>query len=555
MGIYGQTKLKKTLPIDIHSYQKNDICELLGGFFDADGCVQYTKKSRHIELTSASYSLMDEVRFLLQKISIHSNITRIKCNPITNPIDKNDWFVLTVADKRSINAFYKNISFLVKYKQDRLKIIVGKIRDKREKISRNIHGIRFERVVSVQYIGLQTVYNLTATTTNTYVANGIVTHNTGGNMKKAGKEFETEFKAAMQAWKDRDFNYGIIPIFFDCFAKPGVNQEFYDKEKKVYYAKGPESAIQFHQHYPVSIDDMFLISSETIWPLDSINKQIKAIKSLPPLEKPKYGHFVPLYDYGQPKSERSDVPYEISGAEFIAVEDGDPSATTIIFRHPEERWSNRYFQGTDPIYSETGHSLMASAIWDSVDGTVSACMNYRTRDYRYCYLQALLLGLYYDNKNCRNLVESNVGSGYNDYIDNKGFYRTLVPNNMLSKHMRIVSGQTMGINKKGNTGRFILNKLQELLEVYGKDIYIEEFFIQLKTYVRKTSREGHESFKVENAKYYYDDVIDSIVYAYICGQSFAHLNPIEPHANKARKVKMRYYYDQNFNLQIRKILT
>ena len=197
---------------------------------------------------------------------------------------------------------------------------------------------------------------------------------------------------------------------------------------------------------------------------------------------------------------------------------------------------------------------MASAVWDSVDGTVSACMNYRERDYRYCYLQALLLGLYYDNKSCRNLVESNVGSGYNDYIDNKGFWRTLVPNNMLSVHLRIVAGQKMGINKKGNTGRFILNKLQELLEVYGKNIFIEEFFIQLKTYVRKTSREGHESFKVENAKYYYDDVIDAVTYAYICAQSFAHLDPVEPDASRAKKVRYRYHYDENFNLQIKKVL-
>ena len=417
-----------------------------------------------------------------------------------------------------------------------------------------MHGIRFERVVSVEYIGKQIVYNLTANKTNTYVANGIVTHNTGAKVKDGGKAFEIEMKAAEKAWKERNFKHGIIPIFFDCFSRPGVDQEFYDNEKKIYYDKGEESAIQFHQHYPVSIDDMFLVSSQTIWPMESINKQIKIIKNLPPLEKPKYGFLEPLYDYGQPTNERSDVPYEISGAEFVPCEDGDPAATTIIFRHPEEKWTNRYFQGTDPVYTETGHSLMSSAVWDSVDGTVSACMNYRERDYRYCYLQALLLGLYYDNRNCRNLVESNVGSGYNDYIDNKGFFRTLVPNNMLSKHMRIVSGQNMGINKKGNTARFILNKLQELLEVYGKDIYIEEFFIQLKTYVRKTSREGHESFKVENAKYYYDDVIDAVTYAYICAQSFAHLNPVEPEANKARKVKMRYYYDSNFNLQIKKVL-
>ena len=59
-------------------------------------------------------------------------------------------------------------------------------------------------------------------------------------------------------------------------------------------------------------------------------------------------------------------------------------------------WRYRYFQGTDPIFSESGHSKMASAIWDSHHQTISAHVNFRVEDYRYCYLQTLLLGLYYD---------------------------------------------------------------------------------------------------------------------------------------------------------------
>lgn len=382
----------------------------------------------------------------------------------------------------------------------------------------------------------------------------LIAWGTGGEMSGGGREFEVEFQAARQAWKERNFHYGIIPIFFDAFAKPGVDEFFYEKEKKFYYAKGPESSIQFHQHYPTTMDDMFLVSSETIVPIETINARIKKIQKLKPLDKPKYGYFEPLYDYGKRASENSDVPYEISGAVFMPTEDGDSRATTIMFEHPEENWSNRYFQGTDPVYTETGHSMMSSAIWDNVTGTVSACMNYRERDYRYCYLQSLLLGIYYDKESTRNLIESNVGSGYMDYIDTKGYFRTIVPNKMLSPHLRTTIGQSMGINKKGNTARFILNKLQEMLEVYGENIFIEEFWIQLKTYVRKMSSSGNESFKIENSKYYYDDVIDAVVYSYICGQSFSHLTPIEPEAKRARKVKYRYSYDGNFNLQLKKVL-
>ena len=377
---------------------------------------------------------------------------------------------------------------------------------------------------------------------------------TGGEVDEGGKEFEREFKAALGAWKERNFHYGIIPLFFDAFAKPGVNEEFYQKEKKFYYAKGKDSEVQFHQHYPTCIEDMFLVSSETIWPIEKINIRLSAIYKLKDIDKPKYGYLEPSYNYGQQMPESSDIPYVVDGAVFVPTEDGDPLATTVIFKHPVKGWRNRYFQGTDPIYTETGHSLMASSIWDNAEGTCSATMNYKTEDYRYCYLQALLLGIYYDRSNCRNLVESNVGSGFMDYVEVRGHWNTLVPNNMLSAHLRTSIGQKMGINKRGNTARFILNKLQEMLEVYGENIFIEDFWIQLKTFVRKISNAGHETFKINNKKYDHDDVIDSVVYAYICACSFAHLTPIEENEVNIKKVKYKYEYDGNFNLVLKKVL-
>ena len=37
---------------------------------------------------------------------------------------------------------------------------------------------------------MKPIYNLTAATTNTYLANGIITHNTGGRVNKGSKDFE-----------------------------------------------------------------------------------------------------------------------------------------------------------------------------------------------------------------------------------------------------------------------------------------------------------------------------------------------------------------------------
>ena len=45
VGIRGQTKDNKRLPPGIHSYCKEDVCEFLGGYFDADGCAYTNNKT------------------------------------------------------------------------------------------------------------------------------------------------------------------------------------------------------------------------------------------------------------------------------------------------------------------------------------------------------------------------------------------------------------------------------------------------------------------------------------------------------------------------------
>lgn len=183
LGIYGQTKDKKTLPTDIHSYTKEDICELLGGIFDADSYVGI----KSIELSSAYKNLMLEVQLLLQKIGIHANIKYKNPSTSSSSIKGiNGHYCLSVADKKSIETFHKSIYFLPEYKQVALEKLIFKLSTCKSKIPKEVSGLRFERVVSLEPIGLKPVYNLTAGNTHTYIANGIVTHNTGGEASLSG---------------------------------------------------------------------------------------------------------------------------------------------------------------------------------------------------------------------------------------------------------------------------------------------------------------------------------------------------------------------------------
>ncbi len=206
LEIYGQTKLDKTLPKNIHSYQKEDICELLGGFFDADGCVTRDE----INLTSSSKDLLYEVLILLQKLGIHGNINEIderdrdRKDEYSSISSENLYYRLEIRDKKSVIAFYNNIDFFPSYKQEKLSDIVDDYLKKSSEDANHLPGLKFERVVNIKDIGEQKIYNLTANNTNTYLANGIVTHNTGGTK---GADYE-----GLEELFFNPENYNVIPI-------------------------------------------------------------------------------------------------------------------------------------------------------------------------------------------------------------------------------------------------------------------------------------------------------------------------------------------------------
>jgi len=371
---------------------------------------------------------------------------------------------------------------------------------------------------------------------------------TGGDMEKGGDAFETEFRAALNMWSERKFSSGVVPVFFDFFARPGVTQEYYDEQKAIYYEKWKISGqikfkVQFHQHHPITIEDMFLRNAETIIPLDTLNDHIKRINLLPVKQKPQYGYFEPIYDTSVKLT--GYVPFRIRGANFIPTSDIDDRTTTVIVNHPEQKWLNRYYKGTDPIFAKSGHSKFSSAIWDAKENTVSACLNHRTHDYRYDYLQSVLLGVYYGHP--QELPEFNVGGEYINMVDELGLYNTLIPQTMLPDYLQMNSAEPIGIGKKAGTSRYITNKLLELMEMHAGNIRVNEFFIQLKTFVRKTTQSGIEVFKVDDPKYYFDDVIDSITYAYIASICFSHLKPINTSESAAKTTQMRYVCNKSTN--------
>ena len=244
LGIYGQTKLDKTLPTNIHSYCKETLCELIGGLFDTDGYVnlRYNKKRGNpiaeISISSASEKLLNEIRLVLQKLGIHGRI-RERLPRKNNPKDVNSWFEFTIADTISLLRFAENIKLFPGVKQQRLEDI------KRVFSSIVPHfryeGLRYEKIIEMEFLGEKDIYNLTAGTTNTYIANGIITHNTDDSDYSGLKELFLypdgyNILPFKNIWDDGGVKCGFfVPEYVNMYGTDAQGHPLMDKEGNTDY--------------------------------------------------------------------------------------------------------------------------------------------------------------------------------------------------------------------------------------------------------------------------------------------------------------------------------
>ena len=360
---------------------------------------------------------------------------------------------------------------------------------------------------------------------------------TGGEMDKGGSVFEAEFKMCLQQWREKNYQYGIIPIFFNAYARRGVTDHHIQNERKAYLAlegtkKGESAKVQFHQHYPITIDDMFIRKSRTLYPIHACNVRLNEIYGKDvPIE---YGYFEPILDLSQPTPDLI-TDYKITGARWVKTDSReDVSTSAIVIHHPphDEIWKNRWYQGTDPINSETGHSMMCSAIWDAHTNSVSSVVFHRDRKFKFTYLQVLLQSLYYDQQKrggVKELVENNIGDMHVDFQEMHGFKNKFTANSQLPEYLQTFGGKWFGISNKTNTAPRIMAKTEEMIDSYGPNIDVPWLWEQLKTFVEKdlksTTSHRQTRYQASDSRYDYDDAIFAITFAYINAISHAKYDP------------------------------
>jgi len=315
IGIYGQSKGSKDLPKDIHLYREPDVCDLLAGLFDTDGCVVSDGgKNNYIFLSSSSEKLIDSVKILLIRLGIHSNKCFRKPDKRDRKIKgKKGYYELGISDRQSVLRFIEKIHLKINRKQKKL-LKLKEIFDKRSsKTDSNYEGLRFEKIKEIRPTGIKPVYNLTTSDTHTYLANGIVTHNTGGSFDN-GKDAEDffynpesnnfeEIFDEVTGRKTGLFLSGLyrqdckyVTNLYDWLKnEKGVKikdggrelrkieihvsdkqkaEEIIQKEREA-AKKNPNHTLYLKQvmYYPLNVDECFLTSSENIFDRELIKRQ------------------------------------------------------------------------------------------------------------------------------------------------------------------------------------------------------------------------------------------------------------------------------------------
>lgn len=307
LGIYGQSKNNKRLPNDIFKASKKDVCDLIAGLFDTDGCIRIktnhkrpnTSKSAELVLTSSCKELLEQVRLLLIKLGIYGTIiyNKPRLYKKSKIKDVNGWFNLLISDKISIINFYNNIELLVQYKQAKLYEAYTIVKNK--KSLRKNDNIIYEKITNIENLGLQPVYNLTADNTHTYITNGIITHNTGGTEG-------SDFSGALEIiYNPIGYNVYALPNVFDknsqgkqktvFFFGAYLNRKgYYDKNgvsditgalisilnsrhKTKYNTSDPTTITRVKAENPITIQDAIMKIEGTVYPVADLNDRLNEI--------------------------------------------------------------------------------------------------------------------------------------------------------------------------------------------------------------------------------------------------------------------------------------
>ena len=389
LGIYGQSGNNKRIPQTLFNASKEDVCNFIAGLIDTDGCVSIGKLHGKRKLPAISVSiatsnkiLAEQVQLLLSKIGVYANIsTKL---PSTNPNkrikDKNLYYSIDIQTRDGIINLANSVHLLIKYKQKALEaareIALKKKRWRKQSFD-------YEKIIKIEDIGLQPIYNLTADNTHTYLANGIITHNTEGS----------DFSGALELIYHPD-GYGTyaIPNVFDknsqgktktvfflgaymnrkgYYNSDGVSDvigallsEIRDRIRIKYNSSDAMALTQRKAEMAITIQEAIMKRDNTIYPVADLNDRLNEIDFNP-------HHFDDLW-IGRLAIKDGAVIYkpdtDVDYIKNFPHKDNKLEGAICIKAMPETDSSGniptgRYIAGIDPYDDDVSNTMSLGALY------------------------------------------------------------------------------------------------------------------------------------------------------------------------------------------------
>lgn len=381
IGIYGQVKEQKRLPNNYQTLTKDDTSLLLSGLYDTDGSIWFNKDG-YISLPQSNRIILEQVQLLWRKFGVIGTITEIKPRIQPNRKDKNSWYTLTISGRYNCIKASNVLSLLVPHKRDNLRDIkIYYDNNPSKKAQKYPEDILVYRVTSIENIGEQAVYNLTAGLSHTYLANNIVTHNTAA-------EKESDFSSAKTLlYSPEAYNILALENVFDkpnqgkakfgfffpsyinragCYNKDGVSDviaaliEILMARHKAKYSANPLSVLRVIAEDPITPAEAIIKVKSAYFPITALTERLSQIDQDPNSLSDVYvGKLV------QGKDGVSFVPTGDIPIRNYKVDNDTPGALEI-FQMPEKDRSGkipntRYIVGHDPVDNDQAESTSLSS--------------------------------------------------------------------------------------------------------------------------------------------------------------------------------------------------
>lgn len=424
-GIYGQVKTDKRLPENYQTLDYNNTVNLLAGLFDTDGYVGFNKRNSNIILTQSNKEILLQVQIVLRKLGITCSIVKLKPTIKEGRKDKNPWYNLSISGPVNINNFYKHIPIKIQYKKDALYKIVNWFHNNPSKKPCKYNQERFivSKVIKIEDIGEQEIYNLHSIGSHTYLVNNIITHNTAGDS-------DSDFSGMMELMYNprgyyikplknvydkigqgrNEFSY-FFPGYMnraDCYNKDGVSdvtkavlEILQDRYLLKHNSTDINAITKRTAEIPITPQEAILRTKGNMFPITQLNERLNEIDNNPNFYDDTYVGDIVMKSDGK-------VEFKPTGDQVIRefpLKDNKSKGAVEIYQLPEKDRNNkvyrdRYIIGHDPVDDDVSGtlSLTSTFVLDLYTDKIVAEYTGRQEYADYNFEKVRLLCLFYNAK-------------------------------------------------------------------------------------------------------------------------------------------------------------